>query len=433
MLSVTVRLGASPTSMHQLRCVFLLLFCATLHAQKPILVGYLPQWGLYGTPLWTAKQLVTSGSASLLDQIDYAQASIVDGRCAVADPRADMQQPYWAVNSVNGIADAIPPGPDPAGQPLAPGEPLRGEYHQLQLLRAKYPHIRTIISIEGKASAFSEAAQPDRRQAFVASCIDKFLRGNLQPGVSAPGLFSGIDVDWEYPTGDSDGENFNALILEFRKQLDAYGAAAHMRPVLTVAAAPGLGRYPGVNWPLVAQAVDRVGLMNYDYNGPWQKQTGVVAPLYAMPGVSLESGNVDGTVAEYEQAGVPAAKLLMGVPFYGYHWSGVADAGAQHGLGIKGHPERGDTPYREIAELPGAATPFRDAHSQAPWLYDGDTFWTFEDPTSVAAKAGYVREHGLGGMMAWELSGDGDNGALLQSMHRGLSPKPASTAAKNTP
>ncbi len=412
-----------------MRCFSLTLLClltTPLLAQKPVLVGYLPQWGLYSSPLWSAKQLVTSGSAAVLDQIDYAQAFIVDGRCAVADPRADIQQPYRAENSVNGVSDAVPPGPDPAGEPLAPGEPLRGEYHQLQLLKQKYPHIRAIISIEGKSSAFSDAAKPEKREAFVASCVDKFLRGNLQPGVSAAGLFSGIDLDWEYPNGDSDGENFNALMLEFRKQLNAYGAATRTPPLLTVAAAPGLGRYPGVDWSLVAKNVDRVGLMNYDYNGPWQKQTGVVAPLYALPGVPLESGNVDSTVTEYEQAGVPAAKLLMGVPFYGYHWSGVTDAGGAHGLGIKGNPEHGDTPYREIAALPGAGTPFRDARSQAPWLYDGDTFWTFEDPVSVAAKAGYVRAHGLGGMMAWELSGDGADGALLQSMHHGLSVKVSS-------
>ncbi len=408
------------------RLALLLLLPAVLFAQKPIpkpiLVGYLPQWGLYQTPLWTAKQLDIDGSAALLDQIDYAQGSPADGRCILADPRADVQQPYSAENSVNGVADAIPAGPDPAGQPLNPGEPVRGEFHQLALLLRKHRHLRALISIEGKPAAFRYAAAPERREAFVASCIDLFLRGNVAPGVSVPGLFSGIDMDWEYPDAPGDGANYTALVAEFRRQLDLYGAETHTRPLLTVAAAPGLGRYGGVDWPAVARAVDRVGLMNYDYNGPWQKRTGLVAPLYQPPGLGLESGSVDGTVAEYEGAGVPAAKLLMGIPFYGYHWSG-APAGDNHGLGVVAQPERGDTPFREIAEFPGAAQPFRDPRSQAPWLWDGDTFWTYEDPVSAAAKASYVRAHGLGGMMAWELSGDSADGALVRAMHRGLTGK----------
>lgn len=395
-----------------MRCFLSLLLClvtASLFAQKPVLVGYLPQWGVYGTPPWSARQLVTSGSAALLDQINYSQAFIVDGRCAVADPQADLQHVYTAQTSVDGTADSS-----------TGAASLKGEFHQLQELHRLYPRIRMLISLEGKAAAFADAAQPEKRVAFVASCIDMFLRGNLAPNITAQRLFSGIDVDWEYPSGPNDGANYNALMAEFRRQLDAYGVTTHTRPMLTIAAALGLGRYPGVDWPLVARIVDQIGLMNYDYNGPWQKMTGTVAPLYAIPGVSLEGGNVDGTVAEYEGAGVPAGKLLMGVPFYGYHWSGITDAGAQHGLGVSGQAEHGDTPYHEIAVLPGPGTVFRDPHSQAPWLYDGDSFWTFDDPVSVAAKAEYARAHGLGGMMIWELSGDTADGVLVKAMHRGL-------------
>ncbi len=401
------------------RLLLLVLFLSALPilaqapSQRPSIVGYLPQWGLYNTPPWSAKQLVMSGSARLLNQIDYAQAFIVDGRCTVADPNADLQHVYTADTSVDGSADS----PLPAA--------LKGEFHQLQELQKLYPHIRMLISLEGKPAAFADAARPEKRAAFVASCVDLYLRGHLAPGLEAPALFTGIDVDWEYPNqtgtdGQSDGANYSALLVEFRRQLDAYGAATHTRPMLTIAAAAGLGRYPGVDWPLVARTVDRVGLMNYDYNGPWQKITGIVAPLYSISGVVRESGNVDGTVQEYENAGVPASKLLLGVPFYGYHWTGVTNAGAQHGLGSAGEAVHEDTPYGEIAALPGAATPFRDPHSAAPWLYDGNTFWTFDDPASVTAKAAYARAHGLGGMMIWELSGDTEDGSLIKAMHAGL-------------
>ncbi len=386
----------------------LLLFLLSFRclAQGPVLVGYLPQWGLYGTPPWSARDLLASGSAAVLDQIDYAQAFVVNGRCAVADPNADIAHVYTAGTSVDGSDDN-------------PAAPLKGEFHQLQQLHARFPHLRMLISLEGKPAAFADAAQPEKRASFVASCIDMFLRGNLAAGVTAPGLFTGIDVDWEYPNASpADGPNYTALAAEFRRQLDAYGVATHTRPMLTFAAAPGLARYPGVDWAAVGRAVDLLGLMNYDYNGPWQKVTGIVAPLYAMPGVVRDAGNVDETVAEYVAAGVPKDKLLIGMPFYGYHWTGVKDAGAQHGFAMPGSPEHGDTPYREIAAMPGPR--FRDPHSQTPWLYDGDSFWTYDDPASAEAKAGYARSHGLGGMMIWELSGDTVDGALVKALHSGL-------------
>ncbi|RRA48046.1 glycoside hydrolase family 18 protein [Acidipila sp. EB88] len=428
--------------MINLRALLFLFLASPALAQQPALVGYLPQWGETNDPPWAAKQLVTSGSMKLLTQINYSQAFINDGRCVVANPETDLNHRYDAANSVDGTADPIVPALDTPAQPgAAPGAPasgpsapgvsgssapvLRGAFHQLQELRQRYPRTRLLISIEGKASAFADAAQPAKREAFVASCVDVFLRGNLGFGLRAPGLFNGIDVDWEYPNGPgaggmSDGANFTALMVEFRRQLDLYGAATHTRPMLTIAVGAGLRRYPGVDWPLVARSVDQVGLMNYDYNGPWQKLTGIIAPLYPIPGQQQESGTIDGTVTDYETAGVPPAKLLMGIPFYGYHWSGVTDAGAQHGLGMTGKPDHDDSPYWKIAALPGVATPFRDPHSQAPWSYDGKDFWTFDDPASAAAKAGYSREHALGGMMIWELSGDTADGAMLKAMARAL-------------
>lgn len=57
---------------------------------------------------------------------------------------------------------------------------------------------------------------------------------------------------------------------------------------------------------------------------------------------------------------------------------------------------------------------------QTPTLYSAFStiFVTFEDPTSAAVKAQYAKWHGLGGMMAWDLSSD--NGDLLAALYAGL-------------
>ncbi len=372
----------------------------------PILVGYLPQWGLYSTPAWLARNLVASGAAPLLDQLNYAQANIRDAKCVIADPEADLNHVYTAEMSIDGKADL-------------PTAPLRGGLHQLVLLKARYPRIRPVISIEGKSESFAEAAQPEARAAFVTSCIDLFVRGHLAPGAEAPALFEGFDMDWEFPQTPTDGANYMALLAEFRRQLNALSLEQGGRKLLLSAAAgPGTHRYPGVDWAQVATLVDQIGLMNYDYSGPWQQVTGMIAPLYPLEGAPLNQGTVDGTVAEYEAVGVPAAKLLLGVPFYGYSWQGVT--GTNHGLFQPGKSIRGDQPYHAIASLVPQSTVYRDPHSQTPWLFDGNIFWTYDDPLSAKTKAAYATTHNLAGVMVWELSGDTPDSQLLHAIATGL-------------
>jgi chitinase len=60
---------------------------------------------------------------------------------------------------------------------------------------------------------------------------------------------------------------------------------------------------------------------------------------------------------------------------------------------------REDASLERLHALPGQP-------AGAAWLFDGTTFWTFDDPPVMAAKADYVKRNRLGGIMFWELSGD---------------------------
>ena len=395
-------------------------------AAKPKVVAYFGQWGVYDH--FFVKNLVASGAVRQLDQINYAQGFVTGGHCSVADPNADLNMVFSAADSVTGVAD------DPA-------QPFRGNLHQLVELKRRYPKIKVVLSLEGQARDFAADAQPAAREAFVRSCVDLFVDGHLAPGVEAPRLFDGIDVDWEYPHGE-DGANFVALLDELRRQMDA----ARPGLLLTIAAGPSPRMYGEVDLPAVSRLVDQVGLMNYDYNGPWNQRTGFLAPLYTEEG---KGGSVERSVREWEEAGVPAPKLLLGLPFYGYGWHGVAKA--DNGFWQAGQSIRGDRPYpffRDLmapvavaASAAGKSTtdalpaksaavaqtapppPFvlyRDPRSKAPWLFDGGTFWTYEDPTSARTKARFARDEHLGGVMAWELSEDSADSALLRAAHQGL-------------
>ena len=382
---------------------------ATRSPSTEEIVGYFPQWGIYNRR-YVPLDLIKSGAIKSLTQLDYAQANIKDNACIVADAQADTNIVFKAEDSVDGNADT-------------PDAPLRGNFHQLQLLRRLYPKLRILISIEGQRSLFEEAAKPENRVAFVHSCMARFLEGHIAPGVEAQQLFDGIDVDWEYPNADH-AEDFYGLMAEFRRQMDAIRAkSASTRAgteergfTLSIASGASHKAIDPIDWARVAKDVDQVGVMTYDFQGPWSHDTGFVAPLRSD---NPNAETVASVIDAYLAAGVPSRQLLIGLPFYAYQWHNVAE-GANHGFLSKGDPVRGNLNQSTATALlqNEDAKLYRDPASQAPWIYDGDNFLTFEDPTSLQAKAAYAREHKLGGMMIWELSGDTSDAQLLRALRQ---------------
>jgi chitinase len=379
--------------------------CASAHARphftirhdwRPLLVGYLPNASFYSPVPFYLKKLMTSGSAARLNQINYASAAVHDGHCSISDPLADLGATYTEQNSIDGRADD-------------PSSPFRGYFHQLQELKRKYPRLKILISLEGRPEDFASDAQPENRVAFVRSCVNLYLRGNFASGITKPGIFDGIDIDWETPHLQ-DAANFRELIEEFRRQMDA------IRPGLrlSVAVDQSPAMLQGTDFAALAIFVDQFGIMNYDYSGPWSSTTGLVAPLFTnAPRASIQS-----SIAAYKALGVPVRKLLMGVPFYGYGWTDVTDS--NNGLFQTGRAVHGDRPYNVIRTLAMQSQVFRDSRSQAPWIFDGQDFWTYEDPVSVRYKVSYAVRQKMGGIMIWELSGDTDNAELLNSVYRSM-------------
>lgn len=366
--------------------------------KHPLVVGYFPQWGIYSAHPFYLESLVANGSIKRLDQINFANGFVTEGRCSLGDVHADLDIAFPAQNSVNGVADE-------------PSAPFRGTFHQLKLLRQMYPRVKVLISLQGKASDFAFDAQPENRSAFVASCIDTFIRGEFTPNLHEPGLFDGFDVDWESPQA-ADAENFRELLLEFRRQMNA--ARRGLRLSIAVGQAPHM--LPGTDFGAIAAVVDQIGVMNYDYAGPWSHTTGFLAPLFVHSGTPEQSDSIERSIAAYKKAGVPAKKLLMGLPFYGYGWTGVESE--HNGLFQTGQGVHGDQPYSYIRSLGPTFANYRDERSKAPWRFDGQTFWTYEDPVSVRYKVSYASLQHLGGVMIWELSGDTPDSELLRAVYK---------------
>ncbi len=418
-----------------------LLGAAVLIAEEPehkLFNTYYAQWTVYNN--FPVKSLDTSGTAKRLDIISYAFVNIGTNssgqyECTSFDSWAD-----------NGIAATPDNSVDGKG---APANGLSGNFGQLLLLKQKYPQLKIIATIGGASlppQAFSAmAATPASRKHFVSSCIADYILGHFtgafgqQPnqwesGVKVqgppgplvpdtPGLFDGLEIDWEYPTG-ADTQNFTALMKEFRTQLDAIGKEHYL---LSFDAPPGSWAFQYINLPEVAKYCTHIDLMTYDYNGPWQNSTGFVAPLYQTKYDTDPSLNVAWTVEAYLHAGVPARKILLGIPFYGYGWSFPDGNIMDEGQYQPAQPAATSTETFAyiVSTLEPSLRLFRDdvangGKTPTPWLFGNSQFWTYDDAESISQKMEFVRCKGLGGAFVWEASGDLPDGYLAKTISDGL-------------
>jgi len=184
-----------------------------------------------------------------------------------------------------------------------------------------------------RAMAGSSAA----RQAFVNNCLTLVQNYNLE----------GIDIDWEYP-GSADVANYNTF-------MQALGTALHAKGKLLTAAVT-VNDWPG-SFPnaTLFSTVDWLNVMIYDGSdhATWSQ--------------------FSNAIAYWKGRGLPATKLLAGVPFYSNQ--GIA--------------------YKNLIATYGAAAAQTD--------YEGAN--VYNGIPSVKAKADYAKAN-AGGIMIWELEQD---------------------------
>ena len=294
---------------------------------------------------------------------------------------------------------------------------------ELVKLRHENPTLTVLVSVGGwlGSSHFSDVAlTKEKRRIFIESAAELVDRYDLD----------GLDVDWEYPGmpgaghpfRSEDKQNFTLLVKELRERLNQEASKSGKKLYLTIAAGAFDEFLARTEMNEVARFVDTVNLMTYDsYEAGSDAITGNHAPLFADPEDPKKS-SADSVVQSFEEAGVPAAKILLGVPFYGHIWGEVPDR--SHGLFQPGKPiPNQEAPYSLIAAtmLNQGFTRYWDSAASVPYLYNPEKriFVSYEDPESLAVKCRYVLSHKLGGVMFWDYFSD-DSGRLLETINQTL-------------
>lgn len=258
-------------------------------------------------------------------------------------------------------------------------------------LKKEHPSLNVLLSIGGWGSdGFSMMARDtEKRKAFVADCkrvIDEYK-------------LDGVDLDWEYPTSSTakivshpdDTENFTKLIKEIR-------ATIGNLKLLTFASSAS-AKY--VDFMSVEPYVNFVNIMGYDYHTPPYHHSALYASAHSSELTS------DAAVKAHLKAGVPANKLVLGVPFYGLCDQKEGLPYSINYKDIKGNEQLSKFTERwdDEAKVPYYATE------------SGKLVFSFENEKSLGLKCDYILENDLLGVMYWEYGNDDLAGTLRSTLH----------------
>ena len=212
------------------------------------------------------------------------------------------------------------------------------------------------------------------------------------------------DVNW------SDRDRFSAM---FREAASAFHAQNLQISVATVPNAPGAAGETGFdawlfeNWQgaydlkSLAQSADFICLMTYDEHTRW-------TPPGPVAGWPWTIRNLD-----YALESVPAGKLFLGIPLYGYHWfAGPPILGTPASPGDKPNPSAQyiSTPDAlDLARAYGGHVAW-DSLDRTSWFYfyrDGMREWIFyTDARTFRERYELAKQRGLAGFCSWSLGNE---------------------------
>ncbi|MCB0612748.1 MAG: T9SS type A sorting domain-containing protein [Lewinellaceae bacterium] len=244
--------------------------------------------------------------------------------------------------------------PDEKGYLSAGGADLRAVVR-----RAHQDSVKVLISLAGGAmkpewkEAWPRLISPWNRTAFIQKIL-LFVEVNELDGVD-------VDLEWKLVN-----QHYSGFVLELREALSARGK-------LMTAALPGTTRYKHLTEKAML-SFDFINLMAYDLTGPWTAgRPGPHSP-YTMAISSLHY---------WKNQGMPADKLVLGIPLYGWDFSEAGTATS--------------VPYGTIV----ASNPAYAHVDQVGKLY-------YNGIVTATAKTELAKEQ-AGGVMLWELGKDAYN------------------------
>jgi chitinase len=258
--------------------------------------------------------------------------------------------------------------------------------------------------------------------AFLASTTSQYLPvlvKNLTNLMATYG-YDGVDLDWE-PYYSTDTQQYTNLVTSLRSALNTFPS----HKLITIAAPPypSYGDSPTAEvmmYASVQSELDQINIMTYDLSGPYEGWVSWYnSPIYDGGYTFPDSGgelvpSVNGAVTHFITNGINPALLGIGLPFYGYIWTGGPGINQpREAWPSTNAPTVTTETYAQIMDTYYQTNLYHwDIVAQAAYLSitnataANDMFISYDDATACQVKISYARNEGLGGVMIWELNQD---------------------------
>ena len=276
-------------------------------------------------------------------------------------------------------------------------------YKTFNQLKRTY-RLRTLLSVgswnEGAVKYSQLAADPERRKAFAENSAE-FLKEYE---------FDGLHFHWEHPAhrggAKEDKENFVLLlkdIKDYYKHQDLYLTAFIRVQSDIVSRAYDLNN--------IAKYVDNIMMMSFDMAAYWDGKVGYPAAIFG------EGENtVDSRVNFFVSQGVPAEKIVIGIPFFGRTWvtRNEGNIGDPSESGFKGpfFEEPGFLGYNEQCNMRKVKKFVFSYDTQASQEIgkfrenDLTHVVAYDSPRSIVNKIKYMADKKLAGVWTWFVDSD---------------------------
>ncbi|MCH5342568.1 MAG: LysM peptidoglycan-binding domain-containing protein [Acetatifactor sp.] len=208
-------------------------------------------------------------------------------------------------------------------------------------------------------------------------------------GVMQEKGYQGVDIDFEYILA-TDRDPFTDFVRRVAERMRANGYQTSVALAPKTSADQAGLLYEGKDYAALGEAADHVLLMTYEWGYTYGPPM-AVAPIDQVR-----------RVVEYAVTEIPAEKIDLGIPNYGYDWPLPYERGVTRATTI------GNVQAVQIAVTQGAVIEF-DEKAMSPYFTYVDQasgveheVW-FEDVRSLQAKFDLISEFGLRGCGYWQI------------------------------
>ena len=255
----------------------------------------------------------------------------------------------------------------------------------------------------GNSDEFSPILSDSLKRITFISNIISFLETNQ---------YDGVDIDWEFPSSESDRKNLSIFINDLRSAMDDTGEYY----LLSMAISSGSWSGQWFEYDELSKYLDWFGVMTYDYHGSWTNHAGHNSPMYSPNNCS--DGSINSSL-EYliKERNIPPSKIILGIPFYGkeFNASGVYKIQAGNVADLR---------FNSIPIQNLEWTHYWDNYSKVPYLINNNStkIITYDDSLSVHIKTQESIKQNLSGIMVWAIGYDVKNGIqpLVDSIKNSL-------------